>query len=157
VRLKIQTKIAYACIRENEKRNIYIALSILGISMLLGWLFGRNAWRPVENLKDRADRDQLTKLYNRHYLFNEGEKLLDECKKNGQPACLAITDIDHFKKINDTYGHDIGDEIIKAFAKRKKIMIILRNLLSVLMSLYITPRKAVEIRLFLLTPAYLFS
>ncbi len=64
--------------------------------------------------------DPLTGLNNRRYLENHLKSLLSNAAGRGHPLSLMILDIDHFKAINDTYGHDIGDEVLKAFAQRVK-------------------------------------
>jgi diguanylate cyclase (GGDEF)-like protein len=63
-----------------------------------------------------AITDQLTGLYNRHYLEETGEKTLAKAKRHNYPIAVLCLDIDYFKKINDRYGHDIGDKILKHFA-----------------------------------------
>lgn len=67
-------------------------------------------------LKEQANRDPLTGLYNRRYLDSTLERELARCKREGQPLSLLLLDIDHFKQINDTYGHQAGDEVLKNLA-----------------------------------------
>lgn len=62
--------------------------------------------------------DPLTKLYNRRAFHDYLEKLLDTTLKFHIPLHLAVIDIDNFKLINDTYGHDQGDEVLKQVARR---------------------------------------
>ncbi|MEA2018190.1 MAG: GGDEF domain-containing protein [Campylobacterota bacterium] len=63
--------------------------------------------------KDKANRDHLTGLHNRRYLFEKGEAMFAEAKKKSTPINVAMFDIDLFKNINDTYGHETGDVVIK--------------------------------------------
>lgn len=62
--------------------------------------------------------DGLTGLYNRRYFDVHFEKLLQKGKKSKKATGVLIMDIDNFKQINDTYGHGVGDEILKGFADR---------------------------------------
>ena len=61
--------------------------------------------------------DYLTNIPNRRYLFETGSKYFHLAKREENSLSIICIDIDHFKKINDTYGHDIGDEILKLVAK----------------------------------------
>jgi len=65
-----------------------------------------------------AITDQLTGLHNRRYMSRHLDTLLAGAKKGGRPLAFVIMDIDFFKQVNDTYGHDIGDEVLKEFANR---------------------------------------
>lgn len=68
-------------------------------------------------LKELSITCQLTKLYNRRYLLDHGELVFKECIKNDDYCSCIALDIDFFKKVNDTYGHLIGDEVLKHVAK----------------------------------------
>jgi two-component system cell cycle response regulator len=61
--------------------------------------------------------DGLTKLYNHRYFQDELARHFEESQRYQRPLSLAIIDIDFFKKINDTYGHAVGDEVLKAVSK----------------------------------------
>lgn len=61
--------------------------------------------------------DQLTKLYNRHYFLSSLGHHLSNVEREKSNSAILMLDIDHFKKINDNYGHLVGDEILKKFAK----------------------------------------
>lgn len=64
--------------------------------------------------------DPLTGLKNRRFLESHLAAVIDQAAHRGQPASLMILDIDHFKVINDTFGHDAGDAVLKQFAQRIK-------------------------------------
>lgn len=72
--------------------------------------------RLQEQLRDQANRDPLTDLYNRRYFDSTLERELARCKREGLPLCLMLIDVDHFKQVNDTYGHPAGDEVLKNLA-----------------------------------------
>ena len=63
-----------------------------------------------------VDTDPMTGLYNRRYFDRKSEELIAAMSTNQQDLTLLIADLDHFKNINDTYGHDVGDKVIIAFA-----------------------------------------
>lgn len=66
-----------------------------------------------EEAVDRLKKDNMTGLYNREYLFDKGSNLYNWAKEKSEKFSVAILDIDKFKNLNDKYGHDIGDMIIK--------------------------------------------
>jgi len=67
-------------------------------------------------LRNLASRDYLTGLYNRRQFINLAQKEFDRCKRKDYIMAFFMIDIDHFKQINDRYGHAIGDEALKLFA-----------------------------------------
>jgi diguanylate cyclase (GGDEF)-like protein len=71
-----------------------------------------------KHLEELATTDPLTGLGNRRYLHRHLESLLQTARNRGGGLCIAIIDIDHFKQINDSWGHDIGDEVLAGFARR---------------------------------------
>ncbi len=68
-------------------------------------------------LMKKSETDQLTGLANRYRLTDYSEQLLGECLSNGHPLAYEILDIDYFKQYNDNYGHQEGDECVKAVAR----------------------------------------
>lgn len=64
--------------------------------------------------------DSLTGLFNRRYLFVHLDKLLQTTGEQRRPIAVLMFDIDHFKAVNDTHGHAVGDEILKGFSDRIK-------------------------------------
>jgi two-component system cell cycle response regulator len=72
----------------------------------------------VKQTIELAVTDPLTGLHNRRYLDNHLNTLFNRSMARGRPLSVLITDIDRFKQVNDTYGHDGGDEVLKEFASR---------------------------------------
>lgn len=70
-----------------------------------------------EEIKSYSNKDFLTGCYNRRYLFDVGIKMYYSLKRAEKDVSIAICDLDHFKAINDTYGHVAGDLVLKDFAK----------------------------------------
>lgn len=67
----------------------------------------------IQKLRETSIRDPLTGLYNRRYFFEAAKELHKRMTRGEEPMTLAMLDIDHFKKVNDTYGHATGDEVLK--------------------------------------------
>ena len=67
---------------------------------------------------EMAVTDPLTGLHNRRYMTNQVKALCARSRQGGQPTSVLLIDIDHFKSVNDGYGHDVGDEVLKEFAVR---------------------------------------
>jgi len=65
------------------------------------------------SLRQQAIKDTLTNLYNRRYLFETLEQLVARSKRHNSEVGIIMVDIDHFKKLNDSYGHDAGDLVLK--------------------------------------------
>jgi diguanylate cyclase (GGDEF)-like protein len=76
----------------------------------------------MKQLRAAAACDYLTGLYNRRYFFDHGPTVVNECLRQKSLSSVAILDIDHFKRLNDTYGHEIGDKVLKAVANRLAAM-----------------------------------
>lgn len=74
--------------------------------------------RNVQTLKQSAMYDHLTKLLNRRYFLESSQETLSFANVSNQPVSLMLIDIDHFKNINDTYGHTIGDQAIEFVANQ---------------------------------------
>ena len=66
-----------------------------------------------QQLKEQANRDYLTGLYNRRYFNEVAQELIAIAKREDKPLSIVMMDIDKFKTINDTYGHSVGDDVIK--------------------------------------------
>ncbi len=72
--------------------------------------------RLEERLRQLATTDHLTGLHNRRYFLDLTQKEMARFNRYGLPFCLLVMDIDHFKNVNDTYGHLVGDRVLKDIA-----------------------------------------
>ncbi len=79
-----------------------------------------NKLQTLRGELDAAQRemelDPLTRLFNRKAFDIQLERVFELCKLSGQPACLMMIDADHFKEVNDSYGHPVGDLVLKRLA-----------------------------------------
>lgn len=99
---------------EEKKRQLWLLMAALIVpvvllSIPLAHLFSLHPDRLNRELAYLAHHDPMTGLYNRRYFFEAAAKMAG-------PKAVAILDIDFFKKVNDTYGHDAGDAVIKTVA-----------------------------------------
>ena len=69
-----------------------------------------------EELRRQAHVDYLTGVYNRRHCMERAEQELSRAHRYGKPLSMLMLDIDHFKLINDRYGHKVGDTVLKAVA-----------------------------------------
>ena len=126
-----------AIVRQGDTRKLVRALDI-GVTDYLSRPVDRNELtarvttqlrrkRYIDRLRstfeaslEMAVTDQLTGLYNRRYLASHLSAMFDRAFWTGRQLALMILDIDHFKRINDTHGHDIGDKVIQEISERIK-------------------------------------
>lgn len=71
----------------------------------------------MQALEDSAFKDGLTQLYNRKFIEEHLKKLLPQIKRDKKKIGLLMLDMDHFKAVNDEYGHDIGDRVLKSLSR----------------------------------------
>lgn len=71
----------------------------------------------VQMLDTQTTIDSLTRLHNHECFYEELDAKLEQFKESGEPLCVLIADIDNFKKVNDTYGHAYGDQVLKVLAE----------------------------------------
>ncbi len=74
----------------------------------------------IETHVKEARTDALTKLWNRRYFDDEMKKCSEALTAEGKPSSIMMLDVDHFKKFNDTYGHQAGDEVLRGVARTLK-------------------------------------
>lgn len=86
----------------------YMALGTIGVFAVFGFIIGRHEQRYAE----MSLVDPLTTLFNPRYFHARFRQELARCARLGQPISLLLADIDFFKKVNDTYGHQIGDLVL---------------------------------------------
>lgn len=67
-------------------------------------------------LREESRTDHLTHIPNRRYFFEVLDSNIALASRYGQPLCLAVLDVDHFKEVNDTYGHTVGDKVLVGIA-----------------------------------------
>lgn len=72
----------------------------------------------VQQIQDLAYSDYLTGCWNRHYFFEHAEPLYQAAKEQQRPLAVAVIDLDRFKQVNDTYGHNIGDRALVTVANK---------------------------------------
>ena len=77
----------------------------------------------LARLEELASRDELTGLHNRRHLMEVMEQQEERARRHGEPFTLCILDIDHFKHINDSHGHGVGDEVLKGFSERIRTLL----------------------------------
>ncbi|MCW9032851.1 MAG: sensor domain-containing diguanylate cyclase [Rhodospirillales bacterium] len=98
---------------------LYVAcviISAFASRSIVGYRFRRQ--RTEDMLRQLATRDVLTGLWNRRSLFEHGEETLKHSEKSGSIFSVIMLDVDHFKAVNDTYGHAAGDMVLKELSSR---------------------------------------
>ncbi|GLT19875.1 hypothetical protein GCM10007938_36580 [Vibrio zhanjiangensis] len=86
-------------------------LMIILIFFSVTWML---TGRLVATLHDSAIKDELTQLYNRRALEELIPTEVARAQRHDQPLSILLLDIDHFKQVNDTYGHQVGDKVLRA-------------------------------------------
>jgi diguanylate cyclase (GGDEF)-like protein len=104
--LHIEEDTAESALGEHERQilNETIAGSLVNI-------------RLRDSLRNQSIRDPLTGLFNRRYLDESFELEFARVKRSGQPLGVIMADVDHFKRFNDSFGHEAGDAVLKQFAE----------------------------------------
>ena len=115
---------ALAAEQQNQQRLIYLLALVSAILALavLTLLFVKKRKAAV-HFEKLANTDGLTQVLNRRAIQLFARQVADRSKQLGQPFVVALADIDHFKTINDTYGHDAGDIVLTEFARRTNALI----------------------------------
>jgi diguanylate cyclase (GGDEF)-like protein len=106
---------------------IILMMVLLWMSLLGGYLAGLRSSLAMKKdalaaalarLKELASRDELTGLYNRRHLMETLGQQQERARRYDEPFALCIVDLDLFKRINDSHGHGVGDEVLRGFSER---------------------------------------
>jgi diguanylate cyclase (GGDEF)-like protein/PAS domain S-box-containing protein len=95
-------------VREKDSRSNSVVVGMRDVDQLVATMA----------LAERGQRDDLTGLANRPSLLERMEKLISECRRGSDQHAVLYCDVDYFKEINDTYGHAVGDEVLRTIASR---------------------------------------
>lgn len=93
-----------------EASRLYVALLLVVLASIGFWLIRLK--RSQLRFKRLARRDSLTGILNHQHFVWEAEQALRYAEKSSRPVCVVVIDLDHFKRINDTYGHAVGDAVL---------------------------------------------
>jgi diguanylate cyclase (GGDEF)-like protein len=88
---------------------------ILGKTVILNDV--SRQYRLAGELRELAIHDELTGLFTRRYLYEIVDRIIDQARRSRHPVSLIMADLDRFKLVNDEYGHQAGDEVLKAFSQ----------------------------------------
>lgn len=113
--------------REIKANNVIIVILaiitlflVIAIIYFLVWKLAKQLTIVYEHLKEMAITDELTEINNRRYLLEQFEAEFQRARRSKNPLSLIMLDIDHFKRINDTFGHLFGDCVLKTIVARIK-------------------------------------
>ncbi len=100
-----------------KKQNIQELLLIAVFAFLLLLYLFNKQYKLKQRLALQALEDELTGSFNRRAILEKAEEQFNTANRYKSKLTVGICDLDHFKQVNDTYGHDAGDQVLKAFAK----------------------------------------
>jgi len=107
------------CIIGDDPKKGDIELSLLHVALAVGETIKLvlSNLKLRERLREQANHDPLTGLFNRRYLDDSLSRELSLSQRRGAPLSVAVLDVDHFKRFNDTFGHDAGDLALREAAR----------------------------------------
>jgi diguanylate cyclase len=100
-------------VQEQSAQNarLLVALLVVMLATIAFWAYKTK--RVQMSLRRMAETDALTGICNRHHFSRQSERTLQQCRRAGGEAALVMFDLDHFKSINDRFGHAVGDWVLK--------------------------------------------
>lgn len=107
--LRLQQQVAGHAAQNNR---LLLALLVVLLASIGFWAYRTK--RVQMSFRRLAECDALTGISNRRHFIQRAEEALEYASRSGQNVCLLMFDLDHFKRINDSYGHPVGDWVIKA-------------------------------------------
>lgn len=116
--LEHQNRLQRFALNAQEQRNMYL-WSFIAVVLLVCCLLAVMVYRVKSQsraLVKLATTDDLTGLYNRRYIIEQLDRQVIAANRYGYDLCVAIIDLDFFKKINDSYGHAVGDQVLLEFS-----------------------------------------
>lgn len=117
--LKAESSIRESRLKILEERRRWQALviSLAALLVILLILWSIRQWRRTHSLQFLAMTDELTQLPNRRSIFFSGRTELDAARSAGEAFSVLVFDVDYFKRINDTWGHEVGDRVLQKIAE----------------------------------------
>lgn len=119
--------LAESKVRLMQLLNTVSSFIVLSVAI---YLFTNLMEKAEQNAYENSVTDFLTGLSNRRFFINQAEEVLELSKRNNEPFSVVFVDIDHFKQINDHYGHAVGDQVLKMVAGLLKENVRSSDLLS---------------------------
>lgn len=105
-------------IRRGQRESVYLGVAMSLLSITAAILLGLLVLRPINTLQQQARQDPLTGLLNRRSFDETSARRIALAGNRNQSIAALMIDIDHFKRINDEYGHGVGDEVLQVVSRR---------------------------------------
>lgn len=97
--------------QRESQREVLLVVGVVMLVLLLAWLV--RVLRQRSYFHHLSEVDGLTGLYNHSRFFGRAEELIELARERRRPVILVLADVDHFKEVNDQYGHQVGDEVLR--------------------------------------------